>query len=51
VINKIDKSFKINYNDRRDVIMKLIGNHIYTSQKIKVFIVEPNIYLIEILFH
>jgi hypothetical protein len=47
----MDKSFKINYNDRREVTMKLIGNHIYTLQQNKVFIVEPNIYLIEILFY
>ena len=50
VINKMDKSYN-NQNDRRDGTIKLIAKHIYTIQKNKVFIVEPNIYFIDILFY
>ena len=33
VINKMDKSYKINHNDSGDATIKLIANHIYTIQK------------------
>ena len=49
VFNKMDKSYEKIY--RRDGTIQLIANHIYTTQKNKVFIVEPNIYLIDILFY